>query len=86
MTKLTENQTDTVTSYVDGYDRVKAETGLSDEELRDALLTENIEKCSNPRCGWWTDSHWLIAHDEEEPDGFCDNCREYDKGATNDHA
>lgn len=73
----TEEICDVVTGYVDGYFRVKYATGMSDELLQELLLNNNIEKCVN--CGQYTDSFNLLDDGEDDPDGFCDNCRAYDK-------
>ena len=68
---------DLATSYADGFQRVRTATGLPDDVIVDMLLNMNIEKC--PNCGWFTDSFELLADGEDDPDGFCDNCRGYDK-------
>lgn len=77
--KLTDEQIETVTGFADGADRIMQALGIGRPELNDALLDVNVERCPNPRCGWYTDSFLLLADDENEPDGFCDNCRKYDK-------
>ncbi|MBP8275566.1 MAG: hypothetical protein KAX55_01560 [Propionivibrio sp.] len=77
--KLTDEQIDVVTSFADGADRVMLELGIDRATLDEALLNDNIERCRNPRCGWYTDSFNLLDDGEDEPDGFCDNCRKYDK-------
>ncbi len=69
---VTANHVDTVTGYVDGAQRVMHEIGIDQEELDEALLDFNVEKC--PNCGWYTDSFNLID-EGDDPDGFCDNCR-----------
>lgn len=74
---LTDQQIDTVTSYADGAERVMQELGCTRETLEEALLDANVERC--PNCGWYTDSFHLIDDGEAEPDGYCDNCRKYDK-------
>lgn len=74
---LTDQQVDTVTSYGDGAFRVMAETGLDKQALDAKLLNFNVEQC--PHCHWYTDSFHLLADGDDEPDGFCDNCRAYDK-------
>lgn len=69
---------DTVTSYATGFYRVMARTGMDAETLNELLLDHNIEKC--PNCGHYTDSFHLLGDDTgDEPDGFCNNCRAYDK-------
>lgn len=69
---------DTVTGYSDGFYRILGRTGMSAEALNELLLDHNIEKC--PNCGIYTDSFNLIGDDcGDEPDGFCDNCRAYNK-------
>ncbi|GAB3357901.1 MULTISPECIES: hypothetical protein [Giesbergeria] len=79
MVNLTDDQIDTITSYADGADRVMRELGIDRSVLNESLLNHNVERCGNPRCAWYTDSFSLLDVGEDEPDGFCDNCRRYDK-------
>lgn len=74
---ITEVHVDTVTSYANGFYRVKSETGLSDEVLRDKLLDHSVEQC--PNCKWFTESFNLLPDGHDTADGYCDNCRSYDK-------
>ena len=65
---------DLVTSYADGYERalmIAEEEGI--EDLDEFLLDHNVEKC--PGCEWYVESGELIPPDEDDPDGFCENCR-----------
>lgn len=71
--RLTDEDIDRLTSLADGEYRVRRDRKITLEELEQAALNCNIEKC--PKCGWWTESHNLLDIDEEEVDGFCDNCR-----------
>ena len=75
--QLTDKQVETVTSYVDGADRVMQELGIDRATLEDALLDANVERCKNVRCGWYDDSGSMLNADGEA-DGYCDNCRRFD--------
>lgn len=75
--RISDDHVDTVTGYSDGFYRVKAETGLSHESLVDQLLDHSVEQC--PNCKWFTDSFNLLPEGGDSPDGYCDNCRSYDK-------
>jgi hypothetical protein len=68
-----DEMVDISTGYANGFDRVLAKTGMTESELTDTLLDNNIEKC--PHCGWFTESCWLTDDEEGEVDGYCDNCR-----------
>lgn len=74
---ITEDHVDTVTGYADGFHRVYKELGVDSEVLRDKLLDFSVEQC--PNCRWFTDSFNLLDEGEDTPDGYCDNCRAYDK-------
>lgn len=63
---------DTVTSYADGFEKVLRVEGMTPESLEELLLDNGIEKCAT--CGWFTHSGFLVD-DDNEADGFCDNCR-----------
>lgn len=77
---LTEDMVETVTGYADGSFRVMSELGIDKITLDGLLLDFNVEQC--PNCRWYCDSFHLLADGEDEPDGFCDNCRAYDKKAS----
>lgn len=59
--------------YADGLSRVMDKTGMNVDDIEEWGLDHNIERC--PNCDWWTESSNLIPYDEDEVDGFCDNCR-----------
>lgn len=61
------------TSYVNGLEQVMRRFEVEQEEVDDVLLDMNVERC--PGCGWYVDSHALLPHGEDEPDGCCPNCR-----------
>ena len=67
---------DTVTGFGNGVERVIEANGMTQKELTALLLDHNVEKC--PCCHWYTDSHQLLD-DNGVVDGYCDNCRQYDK-------
>lgn len=67
---------DTVTGYGDGFQRVQSSTGMSPSVLIELLLDHNVEQCKN--CKWFAESHELVD-EHSHPDGYCDNCRRYDK-------
>ncbi|MBA9859197.1 hypothetical protein [Ralstonia insidiosa] len=69
---------DTVTGFGNGFGRVIEATGMTQEALNGMLLDHNVEKC--PNCHWYTDSHHLLD-DDGGVDGYCDNCRQYDRPA-----
>jgi len=71
--KLSTKDIDDLTSYADGEIRVRSRLKLSAEQLKEAALNENVEKC--PGCGWWAESHEMLPLDGDEPDGHCSNCR-----------
>ncbi len=71
--RLTEEQVETVTSYVDGYYRVMHQTGMTQAELDDALLDHNVEEC--PFCAVYSFSFDMVNDDTGEVDGRCTNCR-----------
>lgn len=64
---------DMVTGYVDGFERVCANTGMSAGEVEEILAACDIHEC--PGCGWWVESFELLPVDSDDPDGHCDNCR-----------
>lgn len=76
--KLSDDQIDIVLGYVDGAYRVMGQLGISKAELDDALLDVGVEQCKNVRCGHYAESGEMLDEDGE-PDGFCCNCRRYDK-------
>lgn len=63
---------ETVIGYANGFDRALSSSGLSQSELEDLLLDENVEQC--PDCEWWVDSSELFNNDDVI-DGHCENCR-----------
>ena len=71
-----EEMVDLALGYGDGVNRIMRETGKTLDEIRDILLTENVEEC--PNCHLWAESSEM-TDDNSEPDGYCDNCRRYDK-------
>ncbi len=76
---LTDDQknrmADLATGFALGFQQAQRDFELEEDELRELLLDMNIEHC--PDCGWWVDSHELIAPDGDgvTPDGHCNNCR-----------
>jgi hypothetical protein len=71
--RLTDQQLDDLTGYADGEARVRRQARLTSEALREAALNSQVEKC--PGCGWWAESHEMVPHDSDDPDGCCLNCR-----------
>ena len=67
---------DTVTGFGNGFERVIEANGMTQKELTALLLDHNVENF--PCCHWYTDSHQLLD-DNGVVDGYCDNCRQYDK-------
>lgn len=71
--KLTAKDIDDLTSYGDGEGRIRAKYKCGGEQLKEAALDANVEKC--PGCGWWAESCHMVNVETEEIDGKCDNCR-----------
>ena len=70
---LSEMDISDLTGYADGEYRIRVRLKISQSELHDLALDAGVEKCNN--CGWWDETHSMIPHDTDEPDGKCDNCR-----------
>jgi hypothetical protein len=75
--RLTADQQDLLLSYQDGEFGVRRETGWSLDQLTEAALYDNIERC--PGCRIWCESSDLVD-DDGTIDGFCCNCRPAEGG------
>ena len=49
------------------------ELPCSAEDVEEMMGNHNYEQC--PHCGWWVEAFEMLPEDEDEPDGFCGNCR-----------
>lgn len=43
------------------------------EDIEEMMLRRHYKQC--PNCSWWVESFELTPEDDDEPDGFCGNCR-----------
>jgi hypothetical protein len=43
------------------------------EDIKSLMSASSYKRC--PNCGWWVEAFELTPEDEEEPDGYCGNCR-----------
>lgn len=82
---ITEDEVEALTTEALKEQELLAKYGYTLEELKDAALDHNVEKC--PNCGWWGESSVMIPTDEGDPDfgevdGYCDNCRIEKKGKS----
>ena len=50
----------------------KNELDISEEELIENVLDENVESC--PSCQTWVECYEFLDENGDE-DGYCDNCR-----------
>lgn len=69
----TEDIVELVTGFADGFFRASKKTKMSEGDLTELLLDNNIEKC--PSCGWYVEAWELVIPETDEVDGHCENCR-----------
>lgn len=77
LTALTSHHIEAATSFADGIYRIMRETGLDKDRVEEMLLDANVEQCPSPEAG-------ELVDENSEPDGYCGNCRGYDKPKAED--
>lgn len=65
---------DILTTHGDGMSMLIMTTGLDKKRIEEIALDEgNVEQC--PTCKWYCPAYELLPDGEDEPDGYCENCR-----------
>lgn len=63
----------TISGYANGEEKAVEKFEIEFDDIPDIMLNAGYDKC--PCCEWWVELWELIPIDEDEPDGYCENCR-----------